>query len=98
MAKITDPLMEPYFIGRDAHCYTVFEVVTPQEKYLEKGSKGLDYEKPQGHYSSFGKALEKVVREKMFKEKNHYTSIKEYIERWDKLLIELKQLNNYRKL
>ena len=40
MAKITDPKMEPYYIGKDTYCYTVYEVVTPQEKYLEKGSEG----------------------------------------------------------
>ena len=45
MAKITDPKMHPYFIGKDTHCYTVYEIVTPQEKYLAKGSKGKDYEK-----------------------------------------------------
>ena len=34
MSKITDPRMKPYYIGKDSHCYTVYEVVTPQEKYL----------------------------------------------------------------
>jgi hypothetical protein len=98
MSKITDPLLEPYFIGKDTHCYTVYEVVTPQAKYLEKGSKGLDYEKPQGHYSSFGAALLKIAKEKLHSEKESYTSIKEYVERWDELLIELKKLQNYREL
>ena len=46
MAKITDPRMEPYYIGKDTYCYTVYEVVTPQEKNLEKGSEGKNYEKP----------------------------------------------------
>ena len=98
MARITDPILHPYFIGKDTHCYTVYETVTPQAKYLEKGSKGLDYEKPQGHYSSFGAALQKIAKEKLNNEKDHYTSNREYIKRWDELLIELKKLQNYKGL
>jgi|TARA_R100000908_G_C3706141_1_gene114608 hypothetical protein len=98
MAKITDPSMEPYFIGKDTHCYTVYEVVTPQEKYLEKGSEGKDYEKPLGHFSTFGGALQKIAKQKLHNEKDHYHSIQEYVERWDELIIELKKLQNYREL
>ena len=98
MAKITDPSMEPYFIGKDTHCYTVYEVVTPQEKYLEKGSEGKDYEKPLGHFGTFGSALYKVAKLKLHNEKDHYTSIQEYVKRWDELLIELKKIQNYREL
>ena len=98
MSKITDPFMAPYYIGKDTHCYTVYEVVTPQEKYLEKGSEGKDYEKPLGHYSSFSSALQKIAKEKLHNEKDHYTSIQEYIKRWDELLIELKKLQNYKEL
>ena len=98
MAKITDPKMEPYYIGKDTYCYTVYEVVTPQEKYLEKNSEGKDYEKPVSHHSDFGSALKRVMKEKLNREKGHYTSIKEYIERWDKLRKELKEIINYKEL
>jgi hypothetical protein len=98
MAKITDPKMEPYYIGKDTYCYTVYEVVTPQEKYLEKNSEGKDYEKPVSHHSDFGSALKRVMKEKLNREKGHYTSIKEYIERWDELKKELKEIINYKEL
>ena len=98
MAKITDPRMEPYYIGKDTYCYTVYEVVTPQEKYLEKDSEGKDYEKPVSHHSDFGSALKRVMKEKLNNEKDHYTSIKEYIERWDELRKELKEIINYKEL
>ena len=39
MTIIRDELLEPYFIGKDAYCYTAYEVITPQKKYLAKGSK-----------------------------------------------------------
>jgi len=98
MAKITDPRMKPYYIGRDAHCYTVYEVVTPQERYLEKGSEGKDYEKPVSHHADFGNALKRVMKEKLHNEQDHYESLQEYIEKWDQLRDELAQIVNYKQL
>ena len=102
MARITDPLLEPYFVGKDSHCYTVYESVAPKKtragNVLKKGEKGTIYEKPQGHYSSFGAALQKIAKFKLNNEKEHYNSIKEYVERWDELLTELKKLQNYKNL
>ncbi len=40
MTTIRDKSLEPYFIGKDAYCYTAYEVITPQKKYLAKGSEG----------------------------------------------------------
>tara|TARA_B100002019_G_C21190085_1_gene558337 strand:- start:116 stop:415 length:300 start_codon:yes stop_codon:yes gene_type:complete len=96
--KITDPKMHPYYVGKDTYCYTVYEIVTPQEKYLAKDSEGKDYEKPVAHFSSFGAALQRVAKEKLNNDQKHYASIKEYIERWDELIIELKKLQNYKGL
>jgi hypothetical protein len=98
MAKVTDSVLDPYFVGKDAYGYTVYEVVTPQKRYLEKGSEGKDYEKPLGHYSSFGASLQKIATLKLNNEKDHYKSIREYLERWDKILTELKILQNYKGL
>jgi len=102
MAKITDPLLEPYFIGKDTYCYTVYESVAPKKTragtVLKEGESGEVYEKPQGHYSSFGAALQKIAKEKLNNEKPHYASIKEYVERWEELLTELKKLQNYKGL
>ncbi len=98
MAKSQTQVWNPIFIGKDTHCYTVYEVVTPQERYLEKGSEGKDYEKPLGHYSTFGSALQKVAKEKLHNEKDHYTSIKQYVARWEELITELKKLQNYKGL
>jgi len=96
--KIKDPKMDPYYIGKDTYCYTVYQIVTPQEKYLEEGSEGKDYEKPVAHYSNFGSALQRVAKEKLNNEREQYNSIKEYIERWDELMVELKKLQNYKGL
>ena len=96
MQTIKDPVLEPYYIGRDSHCYTVYEIVTPQEKYLEKGSEGKPYEKAIGHYSSLAGALKKIARFKLDLPDRTYHSVKEYIDRHEALLNEMEKL--YKKL
>ena len=98
MSKITDPKMNPYYIGRDSHCYTVYEVVTPQERYLEKGSEGKDYEKPVSHHSNFGSALQRVMKEKLNTKGTNYKSIQEYIKEWNNIKNELSEILNYNQL
>jgi hypothetical protein len=85
MTIIRDPLLEPYFIGKDAYCYTAYEVITPQKKYLEKGSLGKDYEKPIGHYSDFGNALEAIMKHQLNEKNKEYPSIQEYLDKWNKI-------------
>ena len=98
MSKITDLKLEPYYIGKDSHCYTVYEVVTPQAKYLEKGSEGKDYEKPVAHYSNFSKALERVMKEQLSNKQENFNSIQEYIDAWNEIKNELNEILNYNKL
>ena len=62
MQTIKDPSLEPYYIGRDSHCYTVYEVITPDSDRLRtESSKGENYEKPVAHYAKFGSALNKIA-------------------------------------
>tara|TARA_R110002020_G_scaffold234316_2_gene446307 strand:+ start:50 stop:346 length:297 start_codon:yes stop_codon:yes gene_type:complete len=91
MTIIRDPLLEPYFIGKDAYCYTAYEVITPQKKYLEEGSEGKNYEKPIGHYSNFGSALEAIIKAQLNVKNKKYSSIQEYLDKWNKIK---KSLNN----
>ena len=91
--KIKDPAMHPYFIGKDTYCYTVYEKVTPQERYLEKGSKGKDYEKPLGHYGNLANALKKIAKAKL-DTKPEYNSILEYIKTWESEKLAMEELLN----
>ena len=45
---IRDPKIEPYFIGKDAYCYTVYQTITPDTKYTENNKPGKDYTKALG--------------------------------------------------
>jgi hypothetical protein len=99
MQIIKDPSLEPYYIGRDSHCYTVYEVITPDSDRLRsEGSKGEDYEKPVAHYSKFGSALNKVAECQLHNSKENFDSVSKYLDRWDELSLKLEKLINYKGL
>ena len=99
MQIIKDPLLKPYYIGRDSHCYTVYEVITPSgDRLRTEESKGEDYEKPVAHYSHFGGALKKIAECQLHNGKENYTSVKDYLEKWDELNQKLEKLTNYKGL
>ncbi len=85
MTIIKDDLLEPYFIGKDAYCYTEYEVITPQKKYLAEGSKGKKYEKPIGHYADFGSALEAIMKAQLNVKNGEYSSIQSYLDKWNEI-------------
>jgi len=85
MTIIRDELLEPYFIGKDAYCYTAYEVITPQKKYLAEGSKGKKYEKPIGHYADFGSALEAIMKAQLNVKNGEYSSIQSYLDKWNEI-------------
>jgi hypothetical protein len=79
---IKDPVLEPFFLSKDEYCYTVYEIVTPDPKNLEKGSKGKDYQKALGHYTKLSHALNCIAKVKL-DHKKEYNSIKSYIQQWE---------------
>jgi hypothetical protein len=75
---IRDPRIEPYFISKDSHCYTIFETITPDTRYTENNKPGQEYIKALGHYSNFGNCLKVIARNKT-NDKLSFDSITEYI-------------------
>ena len=90
---IRDPKIEPYFIGKDSYCYTVYQTITPDTKYTEGNKPGKDYTKALGHYSSFGSCLKSIAKNKVDDNKN-YNSIQEYIEMFNQVTKEIEKLTN----
>ena len=39
MQTIKDKALKPYYIGRDSHCYTVYEIITPDAEIVENPDK-----------------------------------------------------------
>lgn len=93
MTIIKDPIMEPFYIGKDNYCYTVYEVVTPDAENVKTKGKGKVYEKPVGHYSDFGRALECVAKSKT-NSNSTYSSIQEYLSNWNSIKNEINQLTD----
>lgn len=81
---IKDPTLSPFYISKDSYCYTVFESVTPQEKYLTEGSKGTPYEKAHAHYSSLEGAVGYIIKAKTEQGGKVFDSLKEYLSEFNK--------------
>jgi len=90
---IRDPKIEPFFISKDAYCYTIFKTVTPDIRYTEGNKPGKDYVKPLGHYSSFASCLKALAKEKVDNNQS-YESIQEYIQTFKSLETSIKELLN----
>ena len=94
---IKDPVIEPFYISKDQHCYTVVETITPDNKNVgrfkkkDNGNQGKKYEKPVGHYSTLSKSLEKIAKLKVDL-KEDYSSIQDYINEYNLQQEEIKQL------
>jgi len=82
MTIIKDELLEPFFIGRDSYCYTVYEMVAPQRKHWAKEELGESYEKSHGHFSNFENAVKSILELKVNKDEKVFSSIKEYLNEW----------------
>jgi hypothetical protein len=82
---INDPLIEPFYISKDQHCYTIFESISSS-----RGSN-KQYQKAKGHYSSFGSCLE-VIAQLKAEQKENFNSIKEYIIKWRQIKQKIKTL------
>ena len=77
---IEDPAMEPYFMTRSVtHEFTVFERVT-------KWANNKKYLRVVGYPSTFGRALNMIVRELQdFQGDKSFGTLKEYFNKWNKI-------------
>jgi hypothetical protein len=86
---IEDPKMEPYFITKDDHCYTVNERITPNKNHFRTKGKGKEYHKPQTYHPNLGGALESISKHLLHTKKN-YTSIEQVIEEYRQIETKIK--------
>ena len=84
MTTIKDPVLDPYYVSKDNHGYTIYETVTPDSRYLEEGSEGKDYVKTICHPSTFGRCLTRIIEMKLNNDTD-YSSISEYLNRYNKI-------------
>lgn len=83
LCTIKDPIMEPFYILKDATNFTVMEKSITTRGFGGQKSLGKEQEKPIGHYTSFSNALNCIAKQKFYQNQGEYNSIKEYISTWD---------------
>jgi hypothetical protein len=91
---IKDPLMEPFYISKDATNFTVMEKTISTRGFAGKKTKSKEVERVIGYYSSFKNALSKIAKEKFHDNPGEYNSVKEYINSWNEVKIGLETILN----
>lgn len=81
--RITDDLMEPYFIQYDQNCYTVMKKVTA-------GDTGRDREQLVGYYSNLDGCLDSIAEDSI--KNQNYKSIQDFITAQKERMTELKAI------
>ena len=77
--------MEPFYISKDANNFTVIEKTISTRGFAGKKATGKEVEKVVGYYTSFRNALNKIAKDKFYKNQGEYDSIQEYIDAWDEV-------------
>ena len=95
MTLIKDPLIEPYFIGKDASSYTVYESMKIGNNNKGRGRKTRTKEgiKPISFHSNFASCLVSIAKLKI-DNRPVYDSIAEYVAEWRRVKEEINQIVN----
>ena len=98
MTLIKDPLIEPYFIGKDASSYTVYESLKIGNNTKGRGRKNRTKEgiKPISFHSTFDSCLISIAKLKI-NDRPIYNSISEYVAEWRRVKEEINQIVNIEK-
>jgi len=91
---IRDPLMEPFYIEKDASTFTVVEKTTAKRGFRGQEASGKEKENVIGYYSNFRNALNAVAKQKFHTNTGEYNTIKEYITSWNEVKDGIESLLN----
>jgi hypothetical protein len=94
---IKDPLIEPFFIGRDLNCYTVYQTLFPGFNQNQRGRKTRAKEsvKALAYYSNIGSCLSLIAHHKV-EMQPEFTSIKDYIDQLNQFKENINQLAKFK--
>jgi hypothetical protein len=79
---IKDPVLEPYYIQLDDHCY-----IAQKSTYSDSGK---EYQNTLGHFGKLSSCIEAIARDDA--KSRNYDSIREFVERFEQKSEELKNL------
>jgi|TARA_B100000795_G_scaffold252366_1_gene221873 hypothetical protein len=84
LTLIEDPSMEPYFITKDEHCYTVNRKVTSNANHFRSTGKSTTYSKAVTFHAKFEDALKRITEEQLHT-KEHYTNLTDFLSHFTKI-------------
>ena len=95
LTLIKDPLIEPYFIGKDGSSYTIYESLKIGNNNKGRGRKTRTKEgiKPVSFHTTFGSCLSAIAKLKI-DNRPVYNSISEYVTEWKRVKNEISQIVN----
>jgi hypothetical protein len=98
LTLIKDPLIEPYFIGKDSSSYTVYEAMKAGANNKGRGRKTRTTEgiKPISFHTTFGSCLSAIAKLKI-QDRPVYNSISEYVAEWRRVKEEINNIVNIEK-
>jgi len=91
---ITDPLLEPYYIEKDSFQFILLEKSTATRGFAGKVATGKETTNVIGYYTQLGNAIKKVISLRAGKYSKKCESLKEYVENWETLKVEIENLVN----
>ena len=95
LTLIKDPLIEPYFIGIDNNCYTIYESLKIGNNNKGRGRKTRTKEgiKSISYHITFESCLSAIAKLKI-DNRPIYDSISEYVTEWKRVKEEISQIVN----
>ena len=78
LTLIEDPSMEPYFITKDEHCYTVNRRIKSNANHFRSTGKSKTYSKALTFHSKFEDALKRITEEQLHTKK-HYKTLNDFL-------------------
>ena len=93
LTLIEDPSMEPFFITKDEHCYTVNKKVTSNADHFRSTGKSKTYTKALTFHADFGTALERITKEQLHT-KEHFKTLSDFLDYYTKIETNIKNYLN----
>tara|TARA_R100000742_G_C4207660_1_gene34916 strand:- start:167 stop:478 length:312 start_codon:yes stop_codon:yes gene_type:complete len=78
LTLIEDPNMDPFFITKDEHCYTVNRRIKSNANHFRSTGKSKTYSKALTFHSKFEDALKRITEEQLHT-KEHYTNLSDFL-------------------
>jgi|TARA_B110000908_G_C10214877_1_gene432260 hypothetical protein len=93
LTLIEDKHLEPFFITKDEHCYTVNRKVTSNANHFRSTGKSTTYSKALTFHASFNEALKRITQEQLH-DKEHYTSLSDFLDKFKTIETNIKTFLN----